>query len=123
MSAMRLRLHLVRAATLEQARMIVTLSPAKHRFAGCPCSHAEHTGRGLAALDAVRCAVCEEIEQAEDVVLAIETAHRVARLELSTGKPVKCAGQPHRVVSIEEITKLGGAIATGYVLVKLKVVI
>jgi hypothetical protein len=106
---------------------IIKLARAKHLFAGCPCAHAEHVGKvaylaDQAPVQVIRCRECESIEQRENVVIAVEPEYRVARLSLIIGTPVRCGDVPYRVASIEQITKLGGAIVTGYARVKLRAV-
>ena len=99
---------------------MVTVSRVRHQFSGCPCGHGEHTGVGMKSWERVVCPECEAIEREEGVLISIDTAARVAMLALGDGGLVRCNGQTQRIVSIAEITKLGGKYSTGYVRIKLR---
>jgi hypothetical protein len=100
-------------------------SKLRHRVAGCPCGHREHTGerQHLAErkkVDVVRCAECERIAVAEGVVLSVVALEAFEMEGLMQGAIIHYGGAPHRIVDAVPITKLGGAYFTGNVMMKLK---
>lgn len=95
-------------------------SRLKHQFSGCPCGHPEHTGNGLRALEGIVCAKCDEIAASEKVILSIVSANTAEAEGIAAGIVVSYGGKTHRVVKADQITKLGGAYVTPWVLLRLK---
>jgi hypothetical protein len=95
----------------------------RHVLSGCPCGHTEHVGEGLQSLASVRCDACLAEERRDSVVLASETVARVEALGVGNGSLVRCAGRTCRIVSIAEVTRLGGSYHTGFATLKLREVV
>lgn len=84
-----------------------------HSLTACPCGHSEHIGRGLESITAIVCPECDDI--AGDNILTVVSVETAQQLALNIGSRVKCGGRTLSIVSIDQITKLWGALATEWV--------
>jgi hypothetical protein len=109
---------------------LIRISKVRHRYSGCSCGHTYHVGRsdltsrdfrsfGSAAAFVV-CPQCDEIAEAERVIIATDTVARIEDLAIAPDMIVLHAGRTCRVVEVEPVTRLGGAYQTGFAIVKLR---